>query len=189
MKYREEEILKQRVEEKKKKYATLEDGYFINNEVIEFERQELLETFTISLPVRFLLMPEELARIKYPSVFRPEVIVTSLDLNVNMGFNVFRHELDIKDSEVLAKRIATVIKGENPDCRFYEFADLELIGGSYFTFRSHGMDRDIYNMLLVAPVNGKMLQVNFNCPYESYPSWQPLVLLIWQTIREIKGEE
>lgn len=88
MRYRDEEILRKREELRRRNYASLEKGYYMDGEILTFERKRLLDTCSLMLPDSMKLMPEELARIKYPSEFRPQRILTSMDLDVNLGFSL-----------------------------------------------------------------------------------------------------
>lgn len=185
MSYLEEDILKKREKIKKKTCNNIEEGYYINNRTLHFTKESLLNKFTVYLPDTFRLMPLELAQVKYPSEFRPQVIVTSLDLNINFGFSVFSHEIHKGQTKELAMRIQSLIESEKQSV-FYVFEKLEKRFGYYFTFRSHAMDSDIYNMQLISPLKETMLQASFNCPYRQYKDWKNLVLLIWETIEEIE---
>ena len=42
-------------------------------------------------------MPIEYARVKYPSKFRPQIILTTPDLSVNCGFMMYPKELQCDD--------------------------------------------------------------------------------------------
>lgn len=185
MYYSEIEILKQREEEKKKRYSTISQGYYINNRILQFEKENILDKLTIYLPDTFRIMPFELAQVKYPSEFRPQMILTSLDLSVNFGFSVFIHEIQKEQVEELALRIRGMIESEKQSI-FYEFEELGKVSGYYFTFRSHAMDIDLYNIQLIAPLKNQILQASFNCPYKKYKEWKKVALLVWETIEEIE---
>ena len=86
MTYTDEEILEKREQRKKETYTTLEEGLYLGGEVVSFERKELFELFSIMLPAEWKQMPPEYAKVKYPSEFRPQIILTTDDLEVNMGF-------------------------------------------------------------------------------------------------------
>ena len=52
------------------------------------------------------------------------------------------------------------------------------------------MDGDLYNMMLVTPVEKYTVMVNFNCPYADYKAWGKAVVLMWETIQSVgrKGD-
>lgn len=61
MPYTDETILKLREEEKKKQFNTLETGIYLGGQILEFETQVLMNTFSISLPKIMGIMPIEYA--------------------------------------------------------------------------------------------------------------------------------
>lgn len=67
----------------------------------------------LDLPDSFQIMPLELAEIKYPSIFRPQQIFTSIDLDINMGFNIFPQKLEEDDMWILAEHMKSIITKEN----------------------------------------------------------------------------
>lgn len=97
MSYMDELILKKREQKKIEMYTGLEDGIYVDGKIVYFERKRLLDTFSLMLPDSWKQMPEEYARIKYPSEFRPQIIITTLDLSVNLGFTAFPNKIQSDD--------------------------------------------------------------------------------------------
>ena len=189
MGYMDEAILKRREEKKKEKYSTLEDGIYLDGEIITFSREDLFGEISVLLPNVMKQMPEEYARVKYPSEFRPQMILTTLDLSVNLGFTVFPKELSCKDVAALAERMMAAVHRANPDYRLYPPEELKETEGCFFSFRSHAMDSDLYNMMLTAAVGGKLVQGSFNCYYEEHKKWKEMVRMIWESVLPAGKEE
>ena len=181
--YLDEEIIKKREEQKRKKYSSLENGYYVAGKILQFGEKEILGGFRIYLPDNMGTMPEEIARIKYPSEFRPPMILTTVDLSVNIGFNLFERQMEAGETEDMAKRMEAAIEREHPDYRFYGCKEMEKVAGHRFSFRSHGMDSDLYNMMLAVSLEKNLILANFNCPYKDYKHWEKAVVLMWETIR------
>lgn len=186
MTYMDEEILRKREEIKKERYNTLEDGFYMDGTIIKFERKELFETLVVLLPDTMKQMPQAYARIKYPSEFRPQKIFTTADLSVNMGFTAFPSEIQNNEIQQLSERMKAAIYRANPDYRMYSTECLSDIKGCWFAFRSHAMDSDLYNMMLVVPVGIKLVQCSFNCYYKDYQKWKKVVLMMWESIRALE---
>ena len=91
MPYADEELLEKREEAKKKKYQTLEDGIYLDGRVLSFERTGILDSFSFCLPDVMKIMPLDYARIKYPSEFRPQMILTTEDLSVSFLLDLAEH--------------------------------------------------------------------------------------------------
>lgn len=188
MTYIDELILKKREEMKKEKFATLEEGMYLDGRMTYFERKDLLDALSIMLPDSWKQMPEEYARIKYPSEFRPKIIITTADLSVNLGFTVFPGQIQVDDAAKTVERMRAAIHRSNPDYLMYPCNKLQDIQGSWFAFRSHAMDSDLYNMMMIASVGKKTVQGSFNCLYNEYAKWKKMVLLIWNSILELREE-
>lgn len=185
MAYMDEDILKKREEEKRKKYSTIESGIFLDGKILNFEKKELLDEITVYVPESMILMPKEYARVKYPSEFRPQVIFTTMDLSVNLGFTVFPEEIFSNDVKKIAEQTQGAIHRAYPDYLIYPCKDINNTGGCYFSFRSHAMDSDLYNMSLVMALGKKLIQGSFNCYYKDFKKWEKMVVMIWESVQEV----
>ncbi len=184
-----EKILNIREEERKKQFNTLDTGIYLGGKILKFEQQVFMNAFSISLPENMGGMPMEYAKVKYPSEFRPQIILTTPELDVNLGFTLFPEESGKEDLESIAERIMRVIKRVHPDYRIYPVKNLGKKEGAYFSFRSHALDSDLYNMSLVMKIKGRLLQGSFNCAYQKHSEWRNIVLMMWNTIQEWKEDE
>lgn len=184
--FRDEIILKKREDLKKSKYMSLESGCYIRGKILKFLPTNMFDTFSIYLPDTMRIMPEELARIKYPSEFRPDKIYTTLDLSINIGFSILWNKLQTKDVKKVAERMISAIQRSNSDYQFYELVDIKKISGCYFSFRSHAIDVDIYNAILIFVVNNELIQSSFNCLYQQSDDWKKIIRLMWESIEKIK---
>lgn len=188
MPYTDEMILKLREEEKKKQFNTLEKGIYLGGQILEFETQILMDTFSISLPKILGIMPIEYARIKYPSEFRPQILLTTTELDTNLGFTLF-NEFYGSEVKIMAERIMRGISRAHPDYPVYPGKSIQEGKGYYFSFRSHALDSDVYNMSLIMKLKDRLLQSSFNCIYQQHTEWRKIVLLLWETIQEWEEEE
>lgn len=188
MRFLDEEIIKKREDLKREKFNTLESGIYMDGKILKFTCKNFFDIFSIFVPNLMKQMPKEYARIKYPSEFRPQIILTTMDLSVNMGFTVFPNEL-IGDGKLkLLQHMREAVQRSNSDYKMYSCELLPDIQGGYFAFRSHAMDSDVYNMLLLSDVENNLIQGNFNCYYEDYEKWKSIVLMMWNTISIPKEE-
>ncbi len=188
MPYTDEMILKLREEEKKKQFNTLEKGIYLGGQILEFETQILMDTFSISLPKIMGIMPIEYARIKYPSEFRPQILLTTMELDTNLGFTLF-NEFYGSEVKTMGERIMRGISRAHPDYPVYPGKSIQEGKGYFFSFRSHALDSDVYNMSLIMKLKDRLLQSSFNCIYQQHTEWRKIVLLLWETIQEWEEEE
>lgn len=83
-----EKILEYRRRARREKHSTLETGMYVQDELMQFERKKLFDDkISIMLPQSFVHLPPELAKAKYMSEQRPQIIMTSLDTTVNIGLS------------------------------------------------------------------------------------------------------
>ena len=103
MPYIDEEILEAKRKQEHQKYTTLETGMYAGDELITFAQIEIPDTkISLFLPEQFVLMPEEVKRVKYPSQDAPDYIFTSLDSTVNICINIM--PILLKEKEKLIKK-------------------------------------------------------------------------------------
>ena len=90
MDFLDEKIMEMRRQEKQKELNIREDGLIVKGEKIEFQDTTLFqEKMLILLPTSFVDMPQKIARLKYPSEQRPQIIKTDLLGSTNFAFNLF----------------------------------------------------------------------------------------------------
>lgn len=183
------EILKKREERKKEGHQTLEDGIYMDGRILQFERKPILNTFTLFLPDVMKQMPKEYARIKYPSEFRPQQILTTCDLSVNLGFTVFPKQIQWEDQMELLRQMQAAIVRSNPDGKKSACILLQQVSGGYFTFRSHAMDSDLFQMMALISVGEQLVQASFHCIYSENTKWKKMILMLWETIQVIENEK
>ncbi len=185
-----EKILEYRRRARKEKYSTLETGMYIKNELMEFEYMEIFHNkMSIMLPTSFITLPSNLAKIKYMSEQRPQVIKTSLDTTVNFGFSMLDVTITFENIAELQKNAREVLKRLNPSLVFYE-SGIENNGISlgWFEFKSYGLDGNVYNLMFITIVDGKMVHGVFNCIYNDAVEWRDAARQMMYSVKDISKE-
>lgn len=188
---REKEIIEEREKQQKQKYAFIETGIYIYGDIIEFKEINLFDnTVKMLIPESFIEMPFALQQVKYPSAYRPQIIMTNMDLSVNMGLTMFADKADQKKVREIAESIQNIIKKMYPDYRFFksEYKSNEKNPYSWFDFRSYAFDDAVYNIHFVKLIGSHILQGCFNCPYAKAEDWKRAMLQMLNSL-EAKGEE
>lgn len=187
MEFPDERIIELRQKEKEKAYTTLETGIYVNRELIEFASEKLFnEQMEILLPTSFINMPPAVAKVKYPSEYRPQIIKTSLDGTANFTFNLFDILIEGSDGlEEVAAHFQLVLKQVNPILKIHNYNEVDCEGQSYrlFSYKSYGLDMQIYNLMCVTQIKDKVLQGSFSCPYEEHELWEEIARQIFLSIR------
>lgn len=187
MEYFDEKIIELRQMEKEKGYTTLETGIYVNRELVEFELENLFDdNMEIVLPTSYIDMPEVVAKVKYPSEYRPPIIKTSLDGTANFTFNLFDIMVEGADGlEEVAAHFQMVLKQVNPVIKIHNYDERVCEDQYYrlFSYKSYGLDMQMYNIICVTPIKNKILQACFNCPYEDRELWENIAEQIFLSIR------
>jgi len=188
MEFFDEQIIEMRQKEKEKGFTTLETGIYVNRVLIEFALEQIFDKqVEIILPTSFIDIPDAVAKVKYPSEYRPSVIKTSLDGTANFTFNLFDIPTEGTDGlEEVAAHFQMVLKQVNPAIRIHKYN--EMIGEEQqfrlFSYKSYGLDMHMYNLMCVTPIKNRILQACFNCPYDEYELWEKIAQKVLLSIKE-----
>ena len=93
----------------------------VNGTVTFSEIKLFNNAFAITLPDFLVDMPLSIAKIKYPSEQRPQIIKTSMDTTVNFAFNLFNMVTNDEQITDATKQFKNVIARVNPAYVFYHF--------------------------------------------------------------------
>lgn len=189
MDFLDKDILEYRKNVKMEKFGTLQTGIYINDEVVHFTATEILEgKAEVMLPDAFVDMPANLAKLKYMSELRPQIIKTSLDTTVNFTFSLYEIELSEKEIDSTIHQFKDLIQKVNPAYVFEEIVIEKARNIGWFDFKSYGIDEQIYNIMYVKPINGKLLHGVFNCMYRDSGEWKDAALQVIYSIRDCTKE-
>ena len=157
----------------------------INDLIIEIERKTFFnELFSIYIPKDLKQMPENIARMKYPSESRPKILYTNKKDTLNIGINYTEQEME--EDEVCAFRdvMKDAFIAVNPSSEILDSGELVIdktnIG--FYTFPNFAMGGQLYNLIFVLSLQGKALVCNFNCLKKDLKQWKLLFYGIMNTI-------
>lgn len=179
-------ILEYRRRARKEKYSTLESGMYIKDELVQFERRDLFQgKMSIMLPDSFVDLPSNMAKFKYTSEQRPQVIKTSLDTTVNIGFTLLNQEIKEEQVGILLDQAKEALKRMNPALAFYKNGVEDgRVKSGWFDFKSYALDSHVYNLMFIARVEGKMVHGIFNCPFEDALEWRDAACQMIKSIED-----
>ena len=165
----------------------IEDGMYIKDELIAFAPLPVLKgTYTVMLPTNFTIMPEEFVKTKFPMSPRPQEIWSSPGTETNLCISYY------DDIEIVAEHIdeeaedfKQILKKTNPAMDFYESGiyDLPDLKLAWFDYNSFGIDEDMYNIMFVSSVEGKLLHGIFICKFEDFEAWNGAAHQMIQSIK------
>lgn len=187
MVFLDEKIIEARRKEAQKELNIREDGLIVNGEQIDFQEMLLFhEKMTILLPTSFVDMPQKIARIKYPSEQRPQIIKTDLLGSTNFAFNLFDKTIKPVQMQSAADGMKSILKKVNPANIFYE-SGTEPLGEtmlSWFEFKGHGIDTQIYYIVFLTSIGGKLMHGIFNCAVADMEAWKEAAFQVIRSIQD-----
>ncbi|MCH5258671.1 MAG: hypothetical protein J1F18_02900 [Lachnospiraceae bacterium] len=190
MDYLDEEVMQFRKSAKKSKYNSLESGMYIKDEIIHFKEVQVLDDkVSIMLPDTFVDMPQEIAKIKYPSEQRPQVIKMNSNASVNFTFSLYETPLNENQIENALEQFREIILRVNPAFIFYDFVISEEKNLGWFDFKSYGLDEQMYNVMYITPIEGKLMHGIFNCMYKDILEWKDAVQQVMLSIVDLTQEK
>ena len=128
----------------------------------------------ILIPEGFKDMPDYVAKKKYPSKHRPPVILMDKNNMVNFTF----HLMDMALAEGQLKKAAEGF-GERND------------GGkiAWLAYETMAIDADIFNIMFITPLEGKLLYGSFNCILGMQDEWEEIAMYCIRTITKVEEEQ
>lgn len=141
---------------------------------------------SILLPTTFVDMPQKIARIKYPSEQRPQIIKTDLLGSTNFAFNLFDKAIQPAQMKSAAEGMKLILKKVNPANIFYEDGT-EPLGKtmlSWFEFKGHGIDTQIYYIVFLTSIGGKLMHGIFNCAVADMEIWREAAFQVIRSIQD-----
>ena len=104
----------------------------------------------------------------------------------NSGIN---DALLVRSFDELRDQSLEALKRLNPAFVFYESGvDKRHVTVGWFEFKSYGLDTDVYNLMFVSRIGGKMLHGIFNCDYEDVLEWREPAQIYLDRIKQLQAE-
>ncbi len=145
---------------------------------------------SVALPPDFKDMPDYIAKKKYPSKFRPSVIMMSKDTMVNYLFNLMEKPLPKTELKNAAKGLYDNIKRTQPKRHFDEIKLMDRVEGqaAWFSYDTQVWDAELFNIAYVTDIEGKLMYGAFNCLLTDKDIWIDNVLYSVASIQEVGGQ-
>jgi len=166
--------------EQPKPEINIADGYVImGEEKIIFNKRFLLDKkFSIIMPEAFKPMPKELAEIKYPSINRPEFIYTNEATSVNFTFSHRPEEASNEEIPEVKEAVEPVAMRLYPASKVIDSEILDASGKNvaYYDFIAPALDMDLYTLVFMFSLEGRVVLGGLNCPGDDIDDWKPIFL-------------
>lgn len=188
MEHYDEILLERRRELVRQEHTTIETGIYAGEELITFTRRSVLDS-QISLPIpdQFIIMPQQVKDIKYPSKQAPEIILTSLDSMINVGFNLLSMTLQEGDLVDMSNQFQNALKNVNPTIIFKKQKNVKTTEGnemSSFEYKGCHLDGQSYNYVYLIRMRKNVLHGFLTCPAKYKNNWNEIVDKMFLAVEE-----
>ncbi|MGP4081166.1 hypothetical protein ACTWQL_14755 [Pseudalkalibacillus sp. R45] len=144
----------------------------------------LSDQVEILLPESFDVMDEEQAKLKYPGERRPTLIYTNENATVNIAFNHTENKASNEQMEDVLKGMVDTFKNMYPSAEWLNKEVYEIHGKNVASMEliTPAMDTEIYNLMFMMELDGKLLLGTVNSTKEQMEDWQPIAKEMMKSI-------
>lgn len=184
-----EKIVMARGLKKRLEHSDIKGGVYISEKFVEFEERLFFEEkMSMWVPQIFFEMSLGIAKIKYPSEWRPKLILTSPAFTENLSLSIFDQTIQGEEIKQAAIRYRTLIRKSYPANLFFE-DKIEPLGQGklgWFDYKSYALDGQLYNLMFVTGIGGRLMLGNFNCIFNDFDEWKQYVLQMLRSITDLQ---
>ncbi|EPR71301.1 hypothetical protein ADIWIN_3206 [Winogradskyella psychrotolerans RS-3] len=142
---------------------------------IELESKSLLNNrVELKIPKTFVIMSEELMKIKYPSDNRPTLIYSDESGEINLVINLTPANANQDIIEPYLGNFVTMHKDVYPSAEWKDSGIKEINGQKvgYLKLIISEFDTKIYKVIFFTDLDGKLLHSTFKCNEKSFSEWE-----------------
>ncbi len=153
---------------------------------IQLEERRLLDNkIKILMPESFVLMNEEMLKLKYPSERRPTLVYTNTTGAVNVVINHTSNRITLEQLPELKVRMETTFKNLYPSATWFRNELIEREGRKcfLFDFRTPAIDTEVRNIMLGTSLEDRFLIITFNSTKELEKIWIPIGTQIIESVK------
>lgn len=193
MAHLDEKLIPERLAARKQSHRNIYDEeVYAGPDILHFVPTSIFDgKARVMLPDTFEDMPDLMAEVKYPSSQRPKVIKTSEDGSVNFCFNLFKSPIEQKSIESVAINFQSTLQRTQPSLVLVGHKTNHLLDTdiSWFDFYSFSIDEQMYNLLFVTSIGGKLMNGAMNCPRILERDWSPIMHQVVLSIEDLAKEK
>lgn len=190
--YYDESIIAMRNQAKRNKKQDIYETCFVQGEAITFALRLLYEDkIMMMVPETFAEMDEEVVMTKYPSVDSPELILTGPENNCDLTFSLIDEAVEEEELPAMMAILKNTIQTTQPANEIYALGEIRSEKGgliAYLSFKSYAIGGALFNLMVTAIIDQKVLLCSFNCAEEAREEWEDLAYQMMETIED-RGKE
>ena len=162
-------------------------GFIIDRKRIEFARREVIETkLSIMLPKDFTKMSPDIAKLKYPSEHRPQVIYTNPANTVNFWVTEGEDFPAEHDIEEMRDQVFATVTRLNPAVKAQQSGSVMVSTTkkvAYIEYSNPVLDGKIFNLMFMLSLKAKLMIGCFNCLTKESKYWRKPMLEMVKSMR------
>lgn len=139
----------------------------------------------ILVPADFEIMSEDLLKAKYPSGNRPTLVYTNEATTVNLAANHTANRIALSELPQALGAFTGQFEQLYPTAQWYRKEMTEINGRDFAVLEliTPAVDTDIYNLMFVTSLDGRMLMFSFNCTTDLLTEWKPQAQQIMASVK------
>lgn len=190
MEYVDEAVIGLRNDKTGKQHTSTVDitgQYTVYGETYTFSQQQLFDgKLNITLPSGFEPITEHIAEKKYLYAQKPEVTFTGASGRVDLSLNLLKTAVRSEQLPTYLQKVKYMLRRTNPSILFFEIEQIKAVNSVALAmdFKSFSVGGPVYNLMFVTLLDGRLLLGSFNCPFDLWEEWRPVMLAIIETIGE-----
>ncbi|MBD8499477.1 hypothetical protein [Paenibacillus arenosi] len=148
--------------------------------------QILDDKVSVLIPKGFEIMSEEMAATKYPGENRPTLIYTDEDGSINVAFNHLPTPISEDELDKFVAAMKKQFEKVHPSATWYDDGVTTINNKSvgYLELLTPAVDTNVYNLMFMTEVDGRILLGTFNCTEEQMAEWRLSAKEIMHSLQE-----
>ena len=153
---------------------------------IEFDTKALLgNKIELKIPKGFVIMSDDMAKLKYPPARRPTLIYTNESGGINVALNLTSNKATQAQMPAYKDNFVKTFKNLYPLAEWKQTGIKEVNGRKvgFVELITPAIDTKVYNLIFFTDLNGQLLLCTFNCTEKNIGQWQPAAKEIMASLK------
>lgn len=175
--------LKKTYQKSRVNYDITRDPVWIRGKWISFRPISVLDgKVGLWIPDEFEILPEHIAKIQYPTFYRPKVLLSGPDFSEMLGYHLIeKGERELNSS---IRQMEEVILLHAPETVIYEKGSLQAKGaeGRWFEYKNFTLNEETYHLQFLLGSKEFLLVGGFHCRMRFYEEWKTPIFHAFEQI-------
>ena len=142
---------------------------------IEFETKALLgNKIELKIPKDFVIMSDDMAKLKYPPGRRPTLVYTNEAGTISVALNLTSDRATQAQLPAIKENLLHTYRHQYMGAR-EKWDDMKVMNGrkvGFIEFSTPGAETGVYNLIFFTDVHGQLLLCTVNCTDKNIEQWK-----------------